>query len=140
MSQRRVRTFFYGSFINQDVLKESGVEPREIEVAKLAGYDIRIEPLANLVRSEQHAVYGILAGVTHRELEALYSQDWVGVYHPEPVLAETRDGKLVPALCYISPETDGSPASADYIRRIVRPAEEYGFPGWFIERLKSFGK
>jgi hypothetical protein len=42
------------------------------EVAKLSEFDIRIQPLANLVRSDQHCVYGIVAPATHNELRRVY--------------------------------------------------------------------
>jgi hypothetical protein len=45
-----VWTFFYGSYINFDVLKEVDLVPESWEVARLGGFDIRIEPRANLVR------------------------------------------------------------------------------------------
>ena len=74
MPQTSVWTFFYGSFIDLDVLKRAGVVPERFEVARLGGFDVEIKPLANLVRSEQHCVYGIVAATTHQELRRLYSQ------------------------------------------------------------------
>jgi hypothetical protein len=38
---------------------------------------IRIEPLANLVRSEGQCVWGIVAAATHEQLRRLYAQDWI---------------------------------------------------------------
>jgi AIG2-like family len=138
MAEPTVWTFFYGSFINRDVLKQVGYVPERFEVAKLSGFDIRIQPLANLVRSDRHSVYGIVATATHEELHRLYSQDWVGIYLPEPVRVETRDGKWRAALCYVAPAPVPGPASNDYIDRIVGPAREYGFPDWYIARLESY--
>jgi hypothetical protein len=103
MAEPTVWTFFYGSFMNLDVLKQGGFVPERYEVAKLSGFDIRIRPLATLVRSDQHCVYGIVALGTHEQLRRLYSQDWVGTYFPEPVLVETLDGKWRAAFCYIAP-------------------------------------
>jgi hypothetical protein len=80
MSQPLIWTFFYGSFINFDVLKQSGFVHEEFEVARLNGYDIRIDPLANLIRSNQHCVYGIVVPGTHDELHRLYAQGWIGTY------------------------------------------------------------
>jgi hypothetical protein len=138
MSQPLIWTFFYGSFINFDVLKQSGFVHEKFEVARLNGFDIRIEPLANLIRSNQHCVYGIVVPGTHDELSRLYSQEWVGTYLPEPVLVQTLDGKWRPALCYIAPTPEPKPASNEYIDRIVGPAKKYGFPDWYIARLESF--
>jgi cation transport regulator ChaC len=138
VQSRRVWTFFYGSFINLDALAEVDVRPTDVEVARLSGFDIHIGPLANLSASEGHSVYGIVARVTHAELKRLYAQDWVGLYLPEAVLVEMKDGKRVPALCYISPPRKPSAPSSDYVNRIVTPAEEYGFPHWYLDHLRSF--
>ena len=140
MSDSRIWTFFYGSYMNADVLQEVDYTPAEVEVARLAGFDIRIRPRANLVRSDQHLVYGILATGTHTELDRLYrhAKDILGeVYLPEAVLAETLDGKFRPALCYICPAMVDRPASEDYIHRIIVPARQYGFPLWYIQRLET---
>jgi hypothetical protein len=138
MAEPTVWTFFYGSFINLDVLRQAGYIPERFEVARLTGFDIRIQPLANLVRSDQHCVYGIVALATHEQLHRLYSQEWVGTYLPEPVLVETLDGKWRPAFCYVAPAPPPRPAGDDYIDRIVTPARQHGFPEWYIARLESF--
>lgn len=141
MAERKVQTFFYGSYMNFAVLKEMGIIPERWEVTKLSGYDIRIDPRANLVPSEQHSVYGIVATATHEELARLYAhaKDVLGeIYLPEAVLVETLEGKWLPALCYICHDMKPRPAANDYVDRIVKPAREYGFPQWYIERLESF--
>ena len=141
MAEPKVWTFFYGSYINPNVLREVDYVPDQVEVARLAGFDIRVRPRANLVRSDEHLVYGILATGTHRELGRLYehAKNVLGeVYLPEAVLAQTLDGKLRPALCYICPAMADRPASYDYLDRIVLPAREYGFPAWYLERLERF--
>ena len=137
----RVVTFFYGSYINPSVLREVELVPDRFEVARLPGFDITIRPLANLVPSDEHTVYGVLAEATHAELARLYdhARDVLGgVYLPRPVVAETLVGHLVPALCYISPGLDGSSPDPAYVGRIVEPARDHGFPEWYIERLLSF--
>ncbi len=137
----KIRVFFYGSFINRRVLADSGLVPDRMEVARLWGFDIRIGPLANLVRSDRHCVYGIVCEATHAELDRLYGQEWVGVYLPEAVIVEGERGQLLPALCYIAPsskEALEALAAGEYIDRIAVPAREYGFPDWYVERIESF--
>jgi len=136
-----VVTFFYGSYINPDVLGEVDLVPGRIEVAMLPGFDISIAPLANLVPSDRHSVYGILATATHAELARLYthaSEVLGGEYLPHPVVTHTLRGQLEPALCYIAPALEPGRATADYVDRIVDPARRHGFPDWYIERLESF--
>jgi hypothetical protein len=141
MTEPKIWTFFYGSYINLDVLREVNYVPEHWEVARLVAFDILIRPRANLVRSDQHSVYGILATGAHAELGRLYAhaKDVLGeTYLPEAVLAQTLEGKWKPALCYICPAMDPRPATDDYIDRIVVAARRYGFPEWYIQRLESF--
>jgi cation transport regulator ChaC len=141
MTESKVWVFFYGSYMNLDVLKNVNLVPEQWEVARVSGYDILIQPRANLIRSDQHCVYGILATATHAELNRLYAhaQDVLGeTYLPEAVLAETLSGMWRAALCYIAPSMEARPAEKDYVERIVKAAKEFNFPEWYIERLESF--
>ncbi len=141
MTEAKVRTFFYGSYMNLGVLRELDFVPDWWEVAKLSGFDIQIQPRANLIRSDQHRVYGIITAATHHELGRLYAhaQDVLGeTYLPEGVLVETTDGKFLPALCYLCPGMEPRPAANDYIDRIAVPAREFGFPEWYVRRIESF--
>jgi hypothetical protein len=136
-----VWTFFYGSYMNRDVLRQVHYTPEHFEPARLDGFDIRISPRANLVRSDRDCVYGVLATATHAELARLYAhaQDVLGeLYLPEAVLAQTRAGTWRPALCYLCPSMEARPAAADYVDRILQPANALGFPGWYLERIESF--
>ena len=141
MSARKVAVFFYGSYMNRDVLEEVDLAPQEMRVATLRGFDIRIGPLANLVHSADQTVYGILTTATHAELERLYAharEILGGTYLPEAVVVQTLDGNSVPALCYIASSMQAGRASNDYIDRIVAPARAHGFPSWYVSKLESF--
>ena len=141
MSDSNTVVFFYGSYINSAVLREVDLVPDRVVVARLPGFDIEIRPMANLVRSDQHTVYGILATATHAELDRLYShaRDVLGgVYLPRAVLAHTLSGQAEPALCYIAPNLIAGPASREYVARILEPARAYGFPAWYLSRIESF--
>lgn len=141
MTSPRIWTFFYGSFINLEVLAQVGYVPEEVEVARLDGFDIRIRPLANLVPSDRDCVWGILAPGTHAELDRLYRYAETGLggrYLPEAVLARTRDGRWRPALCYLAPEMDERPPEEAYLERILTPARAWAFPAWYLRRLESF--
>ena len=141
MSLPRVDVFFYGSYINLEVLKEVDPVPEAVEVACLPGHEISIRPLANLARTEGSTVYGVLTQATHAELERLYAhaRDVLGaVYLPQAVTVWTRADRLAAALCYIAPSIHPHTASSDYIDRILGPARRYEFPERYIEHLESF--
>jgi len=137
----KVWVFFYGSYMNRDVLAEIGIKLEDLEVARLAGWHIQIHPRANVVRAETSSVHGILTRATHDELTRLYAhaKDVLGeVYLPEAVVVETRLGTWRPALCYVCPEMAPRPPDPAYVDRIVDAACEHGLPADYVARLEAF--
>jgi hypothetical protein len=136
-TQKRIAAFFYGSFIRRDVMALGGLHPETVEVAKLSGYDIAFDPHANIFRSDQHAVCGVLVYPSHEELNRLYSRDGVGVFLPEAVIVETNNSRMLPAVCYMPPGRKNDPADLAYVERIIKAAGEHGFPHWYLSRLEE---
>ena len=136
--QKRVAAFFYGSFIRQEVMVLAGFQPASIEVAKLSGYSIAFDPHANVFRSEQNAICGILVYPSHEELSKMYSRDGVGVFLPEAVVVETSNNRLLPAMCYMPPKRGTEPPDQAYIERLLEAARLHAFPAWYLTHLESF--
>lgn len=142
MAARKVQVFFYGSYINLSALEEAGIKRRAFAPAAVHGFEIRIQPLATLVDGGDSVVYGILANLTHEELEQIYrhsSELMKGhEYVPEAIIVHTRGGKTVPAMVYICHDVEPGIAENAYIDRILKSAHDYGFPTWYQEHLASF--
>jgi cation transport regulator ChaC len=129
--------------MNASVLAEVDLRPEAFEVARLEGFDITIEPLANLIESEGASVYGVLAQATHEELSRLYAhaRDVLGgTYAPQAVSVQTTDGNWRPALCYIADRMEPRTADPAYVERILQPARELGFPAWYVRKLEAFSR
>ena len=142
MSKYLVDIFFYGSYINFDVLAEADIDERPYQVASLPHHKLVISPLANLVKNQTSVAFGIVTKLSHTELERLYikhARDKLGgTYLPEAVLTYTAIHAMRPALTYIS--HDMKPAHPDpaYVDRILRPARKYGFPKSYLKHIASF--
>jgi hypothetical protein len=54
------------------------------------------------------------------------------------VLAETLDGALRPALCYLAPEMSDAPADPTYVRQLAECVRALGLPEWYALRVESF--
>lgn len=132
-----VWVFFYGGLINPTMLDKVGMKPKRQEPATLSGFDIRISPYVNLVRSAGHTVFGMLIKVTHGELEHTYSQ-LKARYLPEAVIVADSTDHLRPALCYIVPDMPPGQAAVDHVETLAAAAESLGFPGWYLSRIRSF--
>lgn len=129
--------FFYGGLINPDVMTRVGFRPRSEITASLAGFDIRISPLVNLVPDPQAIVFGRLFETTHSELKHVYGQ-LAAEYYPYPVLAQDAESRFVPALCYIVPDMPPGQANADHIAPLLATAMQLGFPTWYLDKIRAF--
>ena len=136
MAHRQLDVFFYGLFMDHQLLEAKGIHPIEIRVAAVPGYRLRIGARAALVPDPAAEVHGVLMKLSHGELDTLYSDASVEAYRPEPVLALTRDGASIPALCYNLPEPPAaSERNAEYATKLRALAGRIGLPSEYIASI-----
>ena len=80
MASRRIEVFFYGLFMDADLLRTKGVNPTNVRPASVPGFALRIGQRATLLRNPNRLVRGILMELTHTEIEQLYSEPSVRAY------------------------------------------------------------
>src|ERR1041385_7558753 len=134
MTEKRVRIFFYGTFMSRAVLAEHGIDVPTVVPAKLSGYQLTIQPRANLIKDDRSCSYGSIAALTHEQISMLYRklEDQLGLrYLPEAVIAESLDGAFTPALCYIAPEMNESAPPLEYVKQLAHCVRELGLPEWY---------
>jgi len=137
MQPRQVDVFFYGLFMDQELLRSKGLEPQNSEIASVSGLALRIGQRAALVPDERGKVYGIVMSLTLDEVEHLYSDPTVQAYRPQAVLARLASGGQVAALCYNLREPPlPSERNPDYAAKLRVVAEKVGLPGEYVEQLK----
>src|SRR5215813_12238968 len=60
MAGRRIDVFFYGLFMDTELLRSKGVSPQNIRRAGALGYELRIGKRATLWREPKACAYGFL--------------------------------------------------------------------------------
>ncbi len=142
MVERKIQVFFYGALMSSDVMQSLGIKRRAFAPAQISGYELIIGSSATLVDSGDGIVYGILANLTHTELKQVYESHTSSVglagYVPEPVLVQTRGGKVVASLTYIMPEVENAAPRPGYVEKILEAAKSYGFPAWYRTHIQRF--
>lgn len=133
MSERRIEAFFYGLYMDVDVLREAGVVPVAPRQAAVENFTLRIGRRATLLPAPGARAYGMLYSVTHDELERLYTVPGLEQYRPEAVLARPLDGEPIPALCYnlreAPPPHERNP---EYAARLQLTLSKLGFPRDYV--------
>lgn len=130
MNERKIDGFFYGLFMDVEVLRQAGVEPANARRAFVPDFALRIGERATLVPCSGARAYGMLIALTSSELEVLYGGPGLESYRPEAVLVHALDEEeQVPALCFnlaAAPEPDER--NPDYARRLRAVLDELGLP------------
>lgn len=132
----RTDVFFYGLFMDEQLLRAKGLAPLEPEPASVDGFAIRIGQRAALVPAPGSRVHGIVVSLTLPDVHALYSEPGVQEYRPHAVLARLAQGETVPAVCYnlsVPPVADTrDTAYAAALRDVGR---KVGLPAAYVDSL-----
>jgi hypothetical protein len=133
---RRVDGFFYGLFMDVDVLRQNGVEPASLRPAYVADFALRIGQRATLIPSAGARSYGMLVALTHAELQQLYGAPGLEHYRPEAVLATLADGTAQPALCYnLLDAPQPHERNPQYAMRLKEVLQRLGFPAEYVASI-----
>ena len=132
-----MRVFFYGLFMDADLLSTRGIETSRIEIGFVDGYGLRIGKRATLVRRPGSRVYGALMNLAVSEAAELYKEESVADYSPEPVIVELMDGRTVEASCYNLPGDEATEANSEYADSLLKLAIRLGFPDSYLEQIKQ---
>ncbi len=133
MSDRRIDAFFYGLFMDIDLLREVDVAPVNPRRAYVDDFALRIGQRATLLPSAGGRAYGMLFALTHSELERLYTAPGLEQYRPEAVLAQPLEAAPVPALCYNLREAPRAhERNSEYAARLQRALTKLDFPEEYV--------
>lgn len=134
--------FFYGGYMNPDTLRAYGTTPEDCEVGYVEGLELTIGPIANMAPKEGARAYGLLARLSHKDLDKLYGGDPAALkgsrYLPEAVLVQTANGSSVPAMTYLCSTLSGAVPEAQYVANLVKAAEVLNLPAAYIAQIKAF--
>jgi len=136
MTDRRIDGFFYGLFMDSDILRESEVVVVSPRRAYVDGYVLCIGRRATLVPTPGARAYGMVFALTHDELEKLYTAPGLEKYRPEAILAHSKEGETLPPLCYNLREAPGpEEANAAYAARLRAALGKLEFPPEYIASI-----
>ncbi|HXI86330.1 MAG TPA: gamma-glutamylcyclotransferase [Parvularculaceae bacterium] len=133
--------FFYGTFMNADVLEKHGLGSKNTAPAKLLDYELTIRPRVNLRKRENKVVYGATTSLAHDDVSSLYDglqKNFGLVYRPYAVLAHYTNHSFAPALCYVADSMEDGEPDEGYIRQMAECAELAGAPNEYIDHIRSF--
>ena len=128
--------FFYGLFMDGDVLRDSHVSPADPRRGYADDFALRIGRRATLTPSAGGRVYGMVYALTQVELDRLYAAPGLEQYRPETISIRTFGGESLRALCYnLATVPQPGEANAEYAARLRDVLAKLGFPHEYIDAV-----
>jgi len=137
MESRTIDVFFYGLFMDAELLRANGLHPTNGRQACVPGMALRIGRRATLVPDPGRSVFGFVFGLSHEEVERLYAEPSVSAYRPEAVIAQLADRSCVPALCFnLPPSDEAAEANPEYAEKLRMVASRLGLPADYVASIR----
>lgn len=136
MGDRRIDGFFYGLFMDSEVIRESQVAPANPRRAFLDGYALHIGRRATLISTPGARAYGMVFALDQGDFNRLYDGPGLDQYQPETVLVHLIGGGELPAVCYILREVpQPDEANVEYTARLRAVLGNLDFPPEYIASI-----
>ena len=134
-----MNVFFYGLFMDEDLLAKKGISPSKAEVGFVDGFALRIGERATLIRSADSRSYGVMMNISSDQANELYAEGSVADYVPESVAIELLNGSKVEASCYNLPVDKVSGTNKVYAQALLEVANRLGLPESYLVEIRQAG-
>lgn len=129
--------FFYGLYMDVELLKYLGFNPNSAHTAVLEGYALDLRGSAKVIPRQGNQVWGMLIKLPPADLQAMYSFETTRHYTPEQVAVNLPDGEQVQACCYNLPASNDEPLNLEYRDKLLVVIHKLGFPDEYIGMLEG---
>ena len=124
--QRLNDVFFYGLYMDEEILKSKNVEPRNKRIAVADGYELRIGKMATLIRKDKAKSHGLVYSLTHDEIDVLYAKSGLTAYVTEALMVELEDGSSIAALtCNLLHSPTHDESNDEYFQKLIKCMKNY---------------
>ncbi|KAA3638884.1 MAG: gamma-glutamylcyclotransferase [Bacteroidetes bacterium] len=127
--------FFYGLFMDVNVLQQNGIKPSNPRKGYLKDFALKIGSRASLIPCKGEIAYGIVMTINKEAIQNLYSEASVADYIPEEVSVITDSGDVFKAICYNLPLESLTGTNASYANSLFQLAKKLGFPDDYLEKI-----
>ena len=134
-----MNVFFYGLFMDEDLLAKKGISPSKAEVGFVDGFALRIGERATLIRSADTCSYGVMMNISSDQANELYAENSVADYVPESVTVELLNGSKVEASCYNLPVDKVTGTNKVYAQALLKVANRLGLPESYLVEIRQAG-
>ena len=132
------QVFFYGLFMDRELLQDKGFHPANVQLAKLPGFQLRIGERATLIESSKSCCYGTVMDLDQSELNKLYAGDGVEDYDPIKVEALSLNGDTLESVSYTLSIDKLSGSNSEYAKKLALVARKLELPRDYIDEIEQW--
>jgi len=132
-----MEVFFYGLFMDKDILKKNGINSSNPRKGYLNNYTLKIGNRASLIQCEKEKAHGIIMTINDEEIIKLYAEKSVADYIPEKVEVVTETKEHIIATCYNLPLELLTGTNELYAKSLYKLAKKLNFPKEYLTRINK---
>jgi len=135
----KTRVFFYGLFMDPDLLREQGYEPTEPLISKLENFELVLANRATLKPASGAGTWGTLMSLSDQELSQLYSAPSVVDYKAVDVICLSPQNEEMTAKVYILPQDYplSLPENEDYAKKLHAICQKLSLPSSYSQKIEN---
>jgi hypothetical protein len=132
----QVEGFFYGLYMDPELLLSLGFRPAASRMARLESHELELKGSVKIVRKQGSTVWGILIKLPEKDLKAMYDFETTKAYRPEIVNVITNDGENIAVSCYNLPVDETAELNIGYLEKLIPVARRLNLPIEYIKKLE----
>ena len=133
-----MEVFFYGLFMDKDILIKNGINPSNPRRGYLNNYTLKIGNRASLIQCKNEKAYGIIMEVNDEQITKLYAEKSVADYVPEKVKIVTESNEHIIATCYNLPPELLTGTNELYAKSLYELANKLNFPEEYLDKIYKY--
>lgn len=137
MADVATNAFFYGLYMDPELLRKLGADPINPRQARLADYRLDLHGPAKILQIPGNSVWGMIVGLSPEHLLALYSGESTREYQPLELMVQASDSPPIAVICYNRPLQPGMPLNREYLEKLLVVARRLRLPSEYVRELES---
>ena len=120
--------FFYGLYMDPEMLHLKNVSARHPRTALVEDYELRIGDKATLLRDPGKVAYGMVYSLTHEEINTLYWGSGLDAYAAKVLSVKVGDNYLPVLTCNLMKPPKEGESNIEYAEKLKQAMKKLGLP------------
>ena len=132
--------FFYGLYMDPDLLKGLKYSPHNPRIAYVEDYQLDLRGVAKMIPQQGSKTWGMVIQLSQADLDQMYGSEATKSYQPETMTAILQDGQAVQTACYNLPPDQSAELNRMYGFKLLAILKKLSLPADYIWEVEGMLK